>query len=85
MSNNPIAIQSKKWIIDALLELMSRKAYHLITVREISSKALIDRRTFYRHFECKDDVLRLVNDDITTEYLNSIKGIAPTDTYTITK
>ena len=46
MSNNPIAMQSKKWIIDALLELMNRKAYHLITVREISSKALIDRRTF---------------------------------------
>lgn len=85
MSNNPIAIQSKKWIIDALLELMNRKAYRFITVREISSKALIDRRTFYRHFECKDDVLRLVIDDITTEYLNSIKGIAPTDTYTITK
>lgn len=85
MSNNPIAIQSKKWIVDALLELMAQKEYLLITVSEISSKALIDRRTFYRHFECKDDILRLVIDNITTEYLNSIIGTAPTDTYTITK
>ncbi len=85
MSNNPIAIKSKKWIIDALLELMSKKAYRLITVSEISSKALIDRRTFYRHFECKEDVLHFVIDDIAVEYLDAIKGIAPMDTYTITR
>lgn len=85
MSDNPIAIQSKKWIVEALLDIMHKKEYRLITVGEISSKAMIDRRTFYRHFECKDDILRLIIDNITTEYLNLIKEISPMDTYSITK
>lgn len=85
MSNNSIALQSKKWIVESLLGIMSEKEYRLITVSEISSKALIDRRTFYRHFECKDDILRLVIDEISAEYLSALRRSAPTDTYTITK
>lgn len=85
MTNNPIALQSKRWIIEALLEIMNKKEYHLITVSEISAKALIDRRTFYRHFESKDDILRLVIDEISAEYLSVLKLQTPTDTYTITK
>lgn len=85
MSNNPTAIQSQKWIVEALLELMASKEYHLISVSELSAKAQIDRRTFYRHFACKDDILRLLINEISTEYLNALQANSLTDTYTITK
>lgn len=85
MSNNPTAIQSKKWIVEALLALMALKEYRFISVSELSAKAQIDRRTFYRHFACKDDILRFLIDDISMEYLNALQADSPMDTYTITK
>ncbi|WP_019155236.1 TetR/AcrR family transcriptional regulator [Robertmurraya massiliosenegalensis] len=63
-SNNPISIRSRKWIIDALLELMKEKAYDKITIKEITDKADLVRKTFYRNFDSKDDVLY--------EYINEL-------------
>lgn len=49
--------QSKKWIVNALLELMQEKPFNEITIKEISQQADLHRRTFYRHFSTKEDVL----------------------------
>ncbi len=43
--------------IDALLFLMRRKPYHQISVSELAGKAGYDRRTYYRYFTSKDDIL----------------------------
>ncbi|WP_414150902.1 TetR/AcrR family transcriptional regulator [Acetobacterium carbinolicum] len=51
--------QTQEWIIDALLSLMKDKHYREITVSEIVSEAHIGRRTFYRYFKTKDDILLL--------------------------
>lgn len=68
-SENPIAIQSKKWIVDALLKLMERKPLRKITIQEITEKAQLDRRTFYRNFESKEDVLNYYIKSLSEEYL----------------
>lgn len=56
-SSNPIAQQSQRWIVQALLDLMGKEEYDRISVTRICSKAGLDRRTFYRNFESKNDVL----------------------------
>ena len=56
-SDNPIARQSQRWIIQALLNLMEKMEYDKITVTEICRNADLDRRTFYRNFDSKNDVL----------------------------
>ena len=55
---NPIAEQSRQWLMQSLLDLMSQKDYARITVTEIAEHALLSRRTFYRVFDSKEQVLQ---------------------------
>lgn len=48
----------KEDIINALLSVMDRYDFSLITVTQIAQEANIGRKTFYRHFKNKEDVLR---------------------------
>ncbi|WP_297632044.1 TetR/AcrR family transcriptional regulator [uncultured Clostridium sp.] len=58
-SKEKIVQQSKRWLCEALMNLMSEgKSYTTITVKEISEKALLSRRTFYRHFKNKNELLK---------------------------
>ncbi|WP_077963530.1 TetR/AcrR family transcriptional regulator [Ensifer adhaerens] len=45
-------------LYEALLSLIRRKHYELITVEEILAEANIGRSTFYAHFTSKDDLLK---------------------------
>ena len=49
--------QSRKMIEDALLELMGEKEFARITISEIAKRADVARRTFYRLYRKKEDVL----------------------------
>lgn len=51
------AVRSKQWMLDALIALMSEKPFAQITISEIASRAQLDRRTFYRHFKTKEDII----------------------------
>ena len=57
-SNNPSAIRSKKEITDALFALMQKHPYNEITVKQIILEARLAKKTFYRNFTSKEDVLR---------------------------
>ena len=67
-SKNPISERSKKWITSALMELMKVKSYSEITIKEISSKADLVRRTFYRNFSSKGDILNYYGEQIANEF-----------------
>ena len=56
--NNPTALQSQKWITDSLINLMSLKPYHQITIMDICKEADLSRQTFYNVFDKKEDILR---------------------------
>ena len=56
-TQNPIALRSQKWLMDALLELMKNKPFREISISEITRKADLSRRTFYRYFSSKEEVL----------------------------
>ena len=65
-SENPSAVRSKEEITEALLELMKSEKYTEITVSRIVLEARLARKTFYRNFSSKDDVL----DNYMTVLLN---------------
>ena len=44
-------------IVDALFRLMNRKTFQKITVTEICDEAAVGRKTFYRNFELREDVI----------------------------
>lgn len=54
---NPIAIRSKNMLAEALLALMREKPFHDISIRELTQRADLSRRTFYRLFSTKEDIL----------------------------
>lgn len=51
--------RTQQWLIEALLHLMEQKDYCDITVVDIAKKADLGRRTFYRYFKSKDEILLL--------------------------
>lgn len=64
MMNIPEQNQTRKWIIAALFDLLQNRDYHAITIAQITDKAGLGRRTFYRYFQTKDEVIKY-----TTELL----------------
>lgn len=56
--NNPTALNSRDWLVQALLSLMNSMPYSKITVKNICTKADLSRQTFYNFFETKDDIIR---------------------------
>lgn len=84
-SNSILAAQSKEWILQALLIIMDKKEFKNITVKEITAKAGLDRKTFYRHFETKEDVLRLYADMACQDYISELKNQHSLTTFTISK
>jgi Transcriptional regulator len=57
-TQNPIALRSKEWLTNSLLELMKQKPFREISISEIAEKADLSRRTFYRSFSSKEEVIR---------------------------
>ena len=43
---------------EALLDLLQKKDYEFITVKEVCEKAGVNRSTFYLHYEGMDDLLK---------------------------
>lgn len=84
-NNSILAAQSKEWILQALLILMDKKALKSITIKEIATKAGLDRKTFYRHFETKEDVLRLYANMACQDYISELKCQHSLTTFTISK
>ena len=63
-------IKTKKSIYDAFISLMSEKTFEEIKVSEICERALINRSTFYSHF---DDKFTLF-DNLISDMKNNLLG-----------
>lgn len=72
-SQNPSAICSKSEITDALLQLMKTLPYNEITVKQIILESHVARKTFYRNFLSKDDVMDAYIDRIMHQYIGSLQ------------
>ncbi|TEB12009.1 DNA-binding transcriptional regulator EnvR [Pelotomaculum sp. FP] len=46
-------VRSKKMIKDAFVDLIEKEGYENITIKDIAKRAMINRKTFYCHYESK--------------------------------
>lgn len=68
--------RTRKLIKDAFTELLKEKPLSSITITELTKRADIDRRTFYLHFSCIEDII----DDIESEATSALHEILSVNT-----
>lgn len=71
-TNNPSALRSQGEITEALMTLMRKYPYSEITVKQIILEARLARKTFYRNFDSKDDVLYSIMREVLREYFEIV-------------
>lgn len=60
-------VRSRMSIRNAFMELLEVKSFEEITVRDITTVAMVSRGTFYLHFEDKYDLLDKIEKDMAEE------------------
>ena len=70
-------IRTKNAIRDALVETMEEKSFESITVKDITTRANINRSTFYDHYLDKYDLLTTFQEEILSELINMVKENLP--------
>lgn len=73
MSTDLRILKTRKNIYDAFMQLMSSKSFEEIKVNEICEKALINRSTFYAHFEDKYVLLDSLINDLKNSLMQRLK------------
>ena len=64
--------KTKKAIQEAFIELMKEKDISKITVTNIAEKAMINRKTFYLHYEVIEDLISEFLNEIADDYIHEI-------------
>ena len=77
---NKTAVRSQELISAAVLRLLQKKAFQQITVTEICKEANVGRKTFYRNFEVKEDIIAYQVDKLCALYQEELRSI-PIDDY----
>lgn len=62
----------RSYIADSLLLLMEHKNFQSITIAEIVKKAGVNRSTYYRHFDKKEDVILYFLEHLSKTFLKSV-------------
>lgn len=72
VQKNPAALRSQELICRAVCALMGELPFEEITVTRICQEAGVGRKTFYRNFERKEDVVELMIDTLREEYVREL-------------
>lgn len=70
-----IAEQSRTWLWEGFVRLLHQQSYQDITISAIAAEAQLSRRTFYRSFKCKSDLVDYYCHDAIDRYLRRLKAI----------
>lgn len=73
-------IRTKQQIRQALIELLSEKGEHSISVRELAQRANINRGTFYIHYKDTDDLVEQLVEEAVEKLLGVCKRHPPAQT-----
>ena len=71
--------KTKDEIANALCSLLETEQYDVITIQEIADSCSVTRRTLYRHFKTKDEILHHCFKGCATQFSNYIAARAPKD------
>lgn len=70
-------IRTKTSIKQALIELIEEKGFEALTVKDITTKANINRGTFYSHYQDKYDLMTKCEEELLKEMKNKIAKNIP--------
>ncbi|KWX76132.1 TetR family transcriptional regulator [Paenibacillus riograndensis] len=65
-------LRTKQSIRTAFIALIQEKGYEAITIQDIADRAMINRNTFYLHYENKPDLLNTYMDELLGELKNAV-------------
>lgn len=68
--------RTRKMLRDAMIALAIQKGFDSVTVNEIAELAMVNRTTFYRHYQDKYDLVESYLDELYTE-LNTMPTSSP--------
>lgn len=66
------SLSTKEIIKCTLLNLLKEKDYCDIQMKEIAEAANVGRRTLYRYFQTKDDIVRFIADSLMDEFAEAL-------------
>lgn len=66
-------IKTNKALFNALLELMKEKTFEEIKISDVCTKALVNRSTFYAHYNDKYELLVALFDELKQNLLSTLK------------
>ena len=66
-------VKTRTNIKNSLIDLLAEKNVSKITVTELAEKAMINRKTFYRHYHTVQDVVDDINYDIINDVISHAK------------
>lgn len=66
-------LKTQKAIKTAFKEMLLEMPYEKITIKELCQRAVINRKTFYLHYDSIEDVLEEFQEEQSSEYFNRIK------------
>ena len=69
-------IRTRSHLAQALIELSCAEGYDAVTIQAIAERAGINYRTFYRHYDSKDDLLR----DVLRTSMDGLRKVMPPPT-----
>jgi AcrR family transcriptional regulator len=65
--------RTHQFLQEAMIELITEKGFDAITVGDIAERAMINRATFYRHYQDKYDLVARIFEEATNHLLEDIK------------
>ncbi|MBS2967584.1 TetR/AcrR family transcriptional regulator [Metabacillus sp. KIGAM252] len=65
-------IRTRKMIKDAFIQLVTEKGFDAMTIHDITEKAMINRGTFYLHYQDKFDLMEKLTEDILGDVIGNI-------------
>ena len=67
-------VKTRKLIIETFKEMIIEMDYNEITIKELADRANINRKTFYAHFECIEDILAELIEQIAEKLLEHLEN-----------
>jgi AcrR family transcriptional regulator len=65
--------RTHKFLQEAMIELISEKGFEAITVGDITERAMINRATFYRHYQDKYDLVVRIFEEAADHLVDHMK------------
>ena len=64
--------RTRRLLREALIELVSSQGYESITIRDITQRAQVGYKTFYRHYTSKEALLQTILDEIVADFQKAL-------------